>query len=106
MNLAHDYLTKLAAKLATVTETQQQSLAEAAQMIADAYAADHMLYAFGCGHSALLAQEIYYRAGGLMLVEPIFGEDLLMSRRPVTVTTDAERLPGYATLLLNNSGAQ
>ncbi|MGH9542851.1 MAG: sugar isomerase domain-containing protein [Terriglobales bacterium] len=30
-----------------------------------------VLHAFGCGHSALLVQEIFYRAGGLVAVNPI-----------------------------------
>jgi uncharacterized phosphosugar-binding protein len=104
--VASDYLAALSAKLDQLRQSQSDNIARAAALVADSLAAGGLLYTFGCGHSAALAQEIYYRAGGLLLVEAIFGEDLLLHRRPVGVTTACERLPGYATLLLEGSGAR
>jgi uncharacterized phosphosugar-binding protein len=52
---------------------------------------DRIVYAFGSGHSQSVAIEFYYRAGGLarfdVIQEKTFGR--------------AERLPGYAAVLLD-----
>ncbi|MBB6283948.1 putative phosphosugar-binding protein [Geobacillus subterraneus] len=34
---------------------------------------------FGCGHSHILTEEVFYRAGGLVPVKPIFVEPLMLS---------------------------
>ena len=104
--VADEYLDRLSAKLSEVRAAESKNISRAAKLIAGSLAGGGLLYTFGCGHSAGLAQEIYYRAGGLLLVEAILGEDLLLHRRPVTVSSACERLPGYATLLLEQSGAK
>ena len=36
---------------------------------------DHgSIYIFGASHAESLAKEMFYRAGGLMLINPIFGK--------------------------------
>ena len=50
------------------------------------------LYIFGASHAGILAEELYYRAGGLMLINPIFGSEMMLNRAPVTVTSRMEQL--------------
>ena len=38
--------------------------------MADAIQADHLVYVFGPTHAGILAQELFYRAGGLVPVNP------------------------------------
>ncbi len=44
----------------------------------DTIAGDHAIFSFGATHSFILTQELVYRTGGLMLVNPIYpyGMDL------------------------------
>jgi uncharacterized phosphosugar-binding protein len=100
------YFQALREKLDAVQASQGDAICRAAGRIADRLAEGGMLYTFGCGHSALLSQEIYYRAGGLMLVEGIFGEELLLHQKPVTITSQFERLEGYARLVLDKCRAR
>lgn len=71
-----------------------KSLPDAANMIADSLADDGVLHIFGSGHSSLLAQEVFYRAGGLAPVNAMLDVNLTIfgTSRPTWV----ERLEGYA----------
>jgi uncharacterized phosphosugar-binding protein len=57
------------------------------------------IYIFGASHAGILSEEMFYRAGGLMLINPIFGRETMLDSRPVTLTSDMERLVGYGTIL-------
>jgi uncharacterized phosphosugar-binding protein len=99
--LAKEYLEKASAILKKIEESQLGKIEEAAEIISQAIVDGHMLFAFGCSHSSLPVQEIFYRAGGLMLVNPIFGPGLSLEDFPPTFTSQMERLEGYGRLLLD-----
>jgi len=61
------------------------------------------IFVFGASHAGILSQELYYRAGGLMLVNPIFAESLQLNVEPITHTSQMERLVGYGTTLANRT---
>jgi uncharacterized phosphosugar-binding protein len=45
-----------------------------------------------------------YRAGGLMLINPIYGPGIAaMDTRPATLSSEIEKLPGYARALIDNT---
>lgn len=57
------------------------------------------IYIFGASHAGILAEEMYYRAGGLMVINPIFGEEIMLNRSPISATSRMEQLEGYGTIL-------
>ena len=67
------YLASAQTILATVAKQEQQSLDRAADLIAKAYAAGKMIYVFGCTHSAILAEDVFYRAGAPTFWRPLWG---------------------------------
>lgn len=80
------------------------SIEQAAKMIADAIENGHTLFAFGCTHSSLPIQDLVYRAGGLMLVNPLFGPGITaLDIKPTTISSAMEQMEGYAKVLLDNS---
>jgi uncharacterized phosphosugar-binding protein len=89
-----------------VRSEEKAAMAQAAEAMADALAGGGIIHVFGCGHSAALSMDIFYRAGGLILVQPIFGDRVILNRRPVTETTEWERKEGYAPELFAQSGAR
>lgn len=89
-----DYLDQIIALLNEVRRTQQEVIEKAAQVIAQAILNDHLVYVFGASHAGILAQELFYRAGGLVPVNPILPPGLTTDVRPVTLTTRLERLEG------------
>lgn len=99
--------------LARVTELMQRILAEevdtmdrAAERIADQIAADRLIHVFGPGgHSNLAAQEIFFRAGGLMHVSAILDEGTLLSNGALR-SMAIERTPGYGKVVIQNQDLQ
>lgn len=98
-----EYLDAIIQLLQQVRETQSQAIERAAQVIAAAIQADHLVYAFGPTHASILAQELFYRAGGLVPVNPILPPGLTTDIRPATLTSKLERLPGLGTQILSET---
>lgn len=97
------YLANAAALVDQLLERTWPSIVDAADVITAALHAGRSLHAFGTGHSHMLAEELYYRAGGLVAVRPILFDGLMLhtgARR----STDLERLPGLAAVLLDDHG--
>jgi uncharacterized phosphosugar-binding protein len=101
--LFEKYMEAVEERIRRARTEQAESIAAAARAIADCIEKGGTIFAFGCGHSALLGQEIFYRAGGLMLVNPIFAPGTLLHERPVTLTSQMERLPGLAAPVVEGS---
>ena len=89
-NPMQGYLDLCISQLADVRDRSAQAIDSAARAVADAIQNDRGYFLFGSGHSGLIAQEAFWRAGGLAPALPI--QDPLEG--------DAERLPGYALRLL------
>ncbi len=75
------------------------NILSASQLIASALERKNSVHVFGTGHSHMLAEEMYYRAGGLVRVHPILFEGLML-HASATLSTSLERLPGLAEALL------
>jgi len=86
--------------LQQVEETQAEAIQAAGRLLADCLAKDGLIHVFGTGHSHLLAEEIFFRAGGLAAVNPIFDSGLMLHESALT-STDLERLEGYAAIVLS-----
>ncbi len=100
------YLKKVAELIEAIGMNQRENIERAAMLIADATAAGHRFFAFGCSHSGLLVQDIYYRAGTFMLVHPLFGPGMSLSNDfPPSKTSAMERLSGFAEIILDASPA-
>ncbi len=76
-----------------------QDIEIAAQAIATALENDGFIHVFGTGHSHLLAEEMFYRAGGLGTVNPILEEDLMLHKN-ASRSTELERNPELAKSIL------
>lgn len=105
MTKAQEYFENLNKTLLTAQKTQADKVEAAAQICADALASDGYLYTFGTGHSHLLAEEIFYRAGGLVRIFPL-EDDALMLHTGASRSSQFERVAGFASILLTSSPAK
>jgi uncharacterized phosphosugar-binding protein len=85
-----------------VLEIQATLLEQVACKMADTILTGGRIFVFGTGHSHMLAEEGYARAGGLMSVVPIF-YSALMLHESVLLSAKIERTPGLAADLLDRS---
>lgn len=93
------YLEGLRAILHRIEREQAESIRQAGRLIADALAAAGIVHTFGTGHSHLIAEEAFFRAGGLAAVNPILDERLIFLQGALE-STRAERESGLARRLI------
>lgn len=97
------YLARVTALLQEVLDSQWDAIALAAESVAGALQSGREIHAFGSGHSHMLAEELFYRAGGLVDVRPILFEALMLHAN-APLSTRLERLPGLASEILEDHG--
>lgn len=83
-----------------VYETQKENIDRASELFADAIEKGNSIFVFGASHAGILAEELFYRTGGLALINPIFNPTLMLNTRPVTLTSQMERLNGFGKEIL------
>ena len=96
---------------------QADALDAARDALAEALANDRLLYVAGSGHSHLIAEEVFYRAGGIAAAQAILDPDLMLhlgAERSTTLERQegrAERVlagypvgPGDIVVIASNSG--
>jgi len=82
-----------------VVESQRTALLDIPQRMAEVTRGDRRIFIFGTGHSHLIAEEGFYRAGGLANVVPILSEHFMLHNLPA-LASRLERTPGLAALIL------
>lgn len=100
-----DYIHALAGILERIEETQAEPIRAAGGAVARALAGGGILHTFGTGHSHMIAEEAFFRAGGLAPVNPILDSRLLFLEGALE-STRAERQPGYAGEILARENVQ
>ncbi|WP_374110100.1 sugar isomerase domain-containing protein [Lysinibacillus sp. BPa_S21] len=72
------YFLEIQKLMQIVKEQEYAQIKEAARLIVQRLQRGGIVQLFGCGHSQLLAQDAFYRAGGLVPVRPIIIEPLTL----------------------------
>jgi len=94
------YISNIQDLINIVLETQMDKIDEAGAVVAETLMSNGFVYTFGTGHSHMMAEELFYRAGGLARIYPIL-EDALMLHNGAIKSTEMERLRVYADLILD-----
>ncbi|NPA97544.1 MAG: SIS domain-containing protein [Crenarchaeota archaeon] len=102
MNVARAYLDTLVELMNRIVTEEASRIERAAQLIARAAEDDRIIHVVGAGHSAMLGEELFYRAGGLANVSPIIDTDINVSHG-AEKSTMMESIPGYARALLRSA---
>ncbi|MDI6617856.1 MAG: SIS domain-containing protein [Clostridiales bacterium] len=87
-----------------IMNTQSNVIEKVSDICAKTIKNGKMLYFFGTGHSHLICEEPFYRAGGLVSIYPIL-EPSLMLHEGAYKSTLIERMDGLGEILLDESGA-
>ncbi len=94
------YLEKIMEKLELICENQKETMGKAAGMMAQKIKEDEVVYVFGSGgHSNMMAEEMFHRAGGLACISPVFADSIRIPHVPL-----GERAPGLAPYILDFYG--
>ena len=99
----HDYIKTVTDTITRAWETQQEQMTAAKMLIAKAIEAKKNVFVFGCSHAGILAEEVFYRTGGLAVVNPIFFPGFMLNTRPITMTSSLERVEGLGKIILKQN---
>lgn len=83
-----------------VIENQRDLLDQVADKMVEVIHRNQRIFIFGTGHSHMMAEEAFYRAGGLAAAVPIFMTDLMLHEN-ADLGSRLERTPGVARILLD-----
>jgi len=99
-NYGKEYLKDVQKRLASVETHQAANLKKAGKMIADAIAQDRLVHVYGGGgHTVMMVCEMFFRAGGLACINPIFGHDISPLCQALKYL-EVERTTGYGACLI------
>lgn len=82
-----------------VYASESEKIKKAGCCIADTVEANGLVHIFGCGHSHMIMEELFYRAGGLAAVNPLFEESTMLHNGAIK-STKIERMSGYARYVI------
>lgn len=94
------YLQKLQELLLVINNEETENIKSAAQKIASCIEQDGIVHVFGCGHSHMLGEELFYRAGGLVPINPILIESLML-HKGAELSSKLEQTNDYAKEFLD-----
>jgi len=98
--LTKNYLTKINSLLDKILKEEKNKILSSARLIRDSYKKGGQLYIFGTGHSRLLGEEAFHRAGGFAAACPI-RDDNLTFKKGAKKATSLERTPNIAKKALS-----
>ncbi|MED1472236.1 SIS domain-containing protein [Bacillus salipaludis] len=99
--MLNQYLEKAKEKIQLVEKYEMEKLKKAAEKVAEAIQNGGVIQLFGCGHSHILAEEVFYRAGGLVPIKPILVESLMLHEGALR-SSHLERQNDYAQEFLKD----
>lgn len=116
-DLRRDYRDRIVAIMDDIMAGEAAAMDAARDAIAGALASGGVLHVAGSGHSHMLAEEVFYRAGGIAAAQAILDEDLMLHRgaerstrleresgHAARVLADYEIAPGDVVVVASNSG--
>lgn len=101
---ADQYIQIVQQTIAQAWESQRDTISEISRSIRQTLENHHSVYIFGCSHAGILAEEAFYRTGGLAVINPIFFPAFMLNTRPVTMTSQMERIDGLGKILADANG--
>ena len=103
MDKAYLYLQTVQSVLADITDTGLPQIERLGNAFASALEAGRNIFLFGTGHSHMLSEELFYRAGGLVNIRPVLYGPLML-HESASKSTQIERQPDLAEKLFADYG--
>ncbi|WP_078554469.1 SIS domain-containing protein [Bacillus alkalicellulosilyticus] len=97
--MIEEYFLKVQQGLTTILKQESTHIEAAASLLTNTIKNDGIIHIFGCGHSHMIAEESFYRAGGLVPINPIFEESLMLHEDAV-YASKLERDPLFGKEIL------
>ncbi|WP_377887244.1 SIS domain-containing protein [Alkalihalobacillus sp. R86527] len=90
-----EYFAEIKHALDVIENDERQTIDQAVKVMTEVVESGNIIHVFGCGHSHMMAEEMFYRAGGLAPVRPILIEELMLHQGG-SKSSKYERMNGFA----------
>jgi uncharacterized phosphosugar-binding protein len=97
--MVFNYIDRVLELIKTIQIEENKNMEDCVELLTKTILGKKSIYTFGASHAGILSEEMYYRAGGLIIMNPIFGREIMLDTSPITVTSKMERCVGYGTVL-------
>ncbi len=95
------YINKIEKLLEKIELEENNSINEVCNLMYETMKKGKMVHIFATGHSHMFAEELFYRAGGLVPINPIL-EPFLMQHEGAVRSTKFERISGISEVIYNS----
>ena len=75
MNKAFQYINEVENIISKIKTDCADSIEQTAVLFKEALVNNKKIFLFGTGHSHMLCEELFYRAGGLVQIQPVLFDD-------------------------------
>ncbi len=96
------YLINIYALLEKLEQSQEKMIDKVSEVCAEAVFNGGLLYFFGTGHSHMICEEPFYRAGGLGCISPILETDLML-HEGASKSSSYERIEGLGNVVISHT---
>ncbi|EQF23828.1 SIS domain protein [Clostridioides difficile CD160] len=93
------YINEIKRLINIIENEEKANMEKAVQILVEAIENKKAIFSFGASHAGILTEELFYRAGGCVLINPVFAKSLMLDTSPITHTSKMERLEGYGSAL-------
>lgn len=93
------YIERIKDLINKIEVEEKENMSKTVDLFVDAIMNKKSIFIFGASHAGIISEELYYRAGGLVVVNPIFAKSLMLDTSPITMTSKMERLVGYGSIV-------
>ncbi len=97
--MKYRYINKIKELISNIEDIEFSNMNKCTNILVEAILNNKSIYTFGASHAGIISEELFYRAGGLMLINPIFAKELMLDNVPVTITSKMERCAGYGEII-------
>jgi uncharacterized phosphosugar-binding protein len=97
---AEEYLNELCKTLRDAIKSEREGIQKVSEMVADSVTNGGVLHVFGTGHTMILAEEVFYRAGSLAAINAMLDNGVSIHFGGPK-SSQMERLEGYADIIIS-----
>ena len=101
MKKQFEYIENIKKIIEQIEENCSENIENAAKAFSQALINDRKIFLFGTGHSHMLSEELFYRAGGLLNIQPILIDELML-HISASESTEKEREEGLAEKIFSD----
>lgn len=98
MKTYEEYFTNVNTIVKRIFETQGTRIEQVAEMVSDAISKDGLVHVLGVGHSHIIAEEVFWRAGTLVPIHAIL-EPSMIGHSEITKSAYMEKLEGTGKII-------